>query len=65
MTAGGLVPRAAEMEEHNMNVAARAVGVYNESESRFCRTCSCGMKLERGMEKLTAQAQWIMCVVSS
>jgi hypothetical protein len=64
MTAVGPVPKAAETDEQKSNLAASAVGEPSESESKFCKPCSCVVKLARGIEKLTAQAQCTMCVVS-
>jgi hypothetical protein len=55
--AGGFVPRAVETEEQKTSFAGCVVGVDSESESRFWRARNCGVKLERGMEKLTAHAQ--------
>ena len=59
------VPRATEIEEQNKKCAGVADFTSSDNCRRLCRPCSEEEKACRARVKVTGQAQWIMCVVSS
>ena len=56
---------AVPTEEQNRRRAGVEKGEDRDRLMRFCTEASCGVKDWTGRAKLTAHAQWIICVVSS
>jgi hypothetical protein len=65
MVFGEGVPIAAPTEEQYRRRAGLECGDDRDRLIRLCSAFNCGVNEETGRAKLTAQAQWIMCVVAS